>query len=114
METLCTPDGMPIGEVFRDDVSSGWSGIQTITVPGESQLSPPPETATFPPITSDGNGQPQTPDFIVFKPFFMLVVGALLGGVVVTVVMVVSRRHIKTSTHINDSLSQTSGVGLYA
>jgi hypothetical protein len=99
---------MPVGAMFVDDVSSGWSRVQTVTIPGGTVSSSPP------PVTSDdGNNQPQSsgqtqqPDVIFSNPFFLLGVGVLLGGVVVVVVMGVLRRYIKTPTFIND-LPQTN------
>jgi hypothetical protein len=100
------------------DAESGWSGVQTITISGETiSSSPPSQTTTLPPITSDGNDQPQSSgqttlpkDNIFANPLFMLVVGVLLGGTVVAVVMAVVRRHLKTSTYSNGSLYQILGV----
>jgi hypothetical protein len=95
------------------DESSGYSGIQTITVTyGSSSLSPS-QSATFPPVNSDGNSQPQSPDQsqpsnVVFtNPFFTLVIGMLFCGVVVAVVMILLRSHLKPSIYNNNS-SQTN------
>ncbi|MCL1977366.1 MAG: hypothetical protein FWG55_04575 [Candidatus Bathyarchaeota archaeon] len=87
------------------DTSSGWSGVQTITISDKSQSSPLSQTTTLPPVNSDGNSQPQPanqtqpPNSIFSNPLFTLVVGVLLGGIIVAVVLVVLRRHIKTPTY---------------
>ncbi|MCL2691489.1 MAG: hypothetical protein FWE56_04445 [Candidatus Bathyarchaeota archaeon] len=87
------------------DAESGWSGVQTITISGETASSfPPSQTAIFPSVTSDGSSQPQFPDqtqpqnSIFFNLFFLFGVGALFAGVVIVVVMVIVRKHLKTST----------------
>jgi len=85
------------------------SSVKTITVSGDSQLSPPSQTTTFPPVNSEGNGQPQYPSqtqpsgSIFSNSLFTLVVGVILGGIVVAVVMAFLRRHIKMPTYTNDS-----------
>jgi hypothetical protein len=122
--------GIMLGPVdsMSFSTSSDWSGIQTITIPSGTVSSfPPSQTTTFPPVTPD-DSQPYSPDqmyapsqtytpdqvytsdFMFIKPLDALVVGVLLGGVVIVVVLVFLRRHIKTSTDTNDSLCQTSGV----
>jgi hypothetical protein len=85
--------------------SSGWSDVHTITKSGETTLSSPPlQTATFPTVTSDGNGQPQysgqtqPPNSIFANPLFTLVIGVLLGCVVIAVVVMILRWQPKTST----------------
>ena len=96
---------------------SDWSNVKTFTVPNS-----PSQTATLPPVTSEGNSQPQTPgqsqspEYVIFAhPFFLLVVGVFLGGAVAAVIMLFLRRHLKNSTYTNNSLYQTSGVkSLYA
>lgn len=82
--------------------SSGWSTVQTFTIPDVSPLLPS-QTSGSPqnPNTSSDN-QPQPSDYFqsprfVFQPSFLLWVGALLFvGVTVAVVMVFLRRHLKT------------------
>jgi hypothetical protein len=107
METLTSTYGMPIGEMFIADVSSGWSDVQTITVSGESSSSVPSQTTILPSTTPDSNGQQQyhkptyPPDSIFTNPFFMLVIGVILGGVVVAAVVLVLRRQPKNSTQTN-------------
>jgi hypothetical protein len=91
---------------LKHRVSGG--SIQTVTVPNSpwnTNTTSPSQIATFPPVNSEGNSQPQSPDqtqqpnFIFTNPFFMLGIGALLGGsVVVAVVLVILRRHIKKPT----------------
>jgi len=88
---------------------SDWSVTQTITITnGSSSSTPsrtvPPQNPTVPP---DNNGpqtseQNQLPDFM-FNPFFLFGVGVLFAGVVIAVVLVVLRRHIKTPAYTNDS-----------
>ncbi len=87
-----------------EDVASDWSKTQMFTIPGESSLPSPLQTSppTNPAATS-GNNQPQQPDqthppSFVFPTFFLLWIGTLLFvGVVVAVVLVFLRRHLKTS-----------------
>ena len=96
--------------VYVFDAESGWSNIQSITIPNGSS---PSQTATLPSVTSDGsNSLPQSPDqtqppnSIFSNPLFIFGVGALFAGVVIAVVMVIVRKHLKTST--------SGGEGLYA
>jgi hypothetical protein len=102
------PDSIAVLYWFETDVSSGWSSVQTITIPN----TPSQTAATLPPVTSDGNGQPQypgqthPPTSIFTNPLFTFGIGALFAGIVITVVMVVLRRHIKTPTYTNN-LPQT-------
>jgi hypothetical protein len=95
---------------FINGVSSGWSDVQTITILGEAtSSSPTSQTATWPPVSSEGNGQPQfpeqtqQPDSIFSNPFFMFGVGVLFASVVIVGVLVVLRRHIKAPTYTNNS-----------
>jgi hypothetical protein len=106
-----TPQESALGireQILTREESSGWSSIQTITIPDEPTSSPSPsQTATLPPVTSDGNGQPQSPhqtqppNSIFANPLFTLVIGVLLGGVVVATVLMILRRQPKTSTQTN-------------
>jgi hypothetical protein len=104
-----SPDHMFPQYWFETDVSSGWSSVKTITISGESLSSPPSQSVTLPPITSDGNGQPQYPDqtqppnSIFTNPFFLFGAGALFAGVVIAVVLLVLRRSIKTPTYTDDT-----------
>jgi hypothetical protein len=69
--------------------------IQTVTVPALL----PSQTATIPsPVTSDDNiCSPQSLEYIICSnSLFLLVVGAFLGCVVVVVVIVFLRQHLKT------------------
>ncbi|MCL2643454.1 MAG: hypothetical protein FWD52_08120 [Candidatus Bathyarchaeota archaeon] len=80
------------------DAESGWSGVQTITIPDETASSPPSQTATFPTVSTDyGDSQPQSSDFMLSNPFFLLSAGVLFVGIFVVVIVVVLRRHLKTS-----------------
>jgi hypothetical protein len=95
--------------------SSDWSSIQTITIPDVTASSAPPlQTATWPSVTSEGDGQPQysdqtqPPASIFSNPFFTFGVGALFAGVIIVVVLVFLRRHIKTPTYTNNSLRTDS------
>jgi len=97
--------------------SSDYSDIKTLRIGSAS----PSQTTTFPPTTSDSNGQPQSPEqtqtpVVVFtNPLILLMVGVLFAGVVIAVVMVLLRRHLKTSTYTNTLLYQTSRAeSLYA
>ena len=97
--------GMYAPREFVVVASSGWSNIQSITIPNGSS---PSQTATFPSITSDGSNslsqspdQTQPPNSIFSNPLFIFGVGALFAGVVIAVVLVVLRRHLKASTYPN-------------
>ncbi|MCL2642955.1 MAG: hypothetical protein FWD52_05550 [Candidatus Bathyarchaeota archaeon] len=87
---------------YVDESRSDWSKVQTITIPNGSSSQP----ITLPPyVTSDDGdgGQLQPPDqtqplkVLFTNPLFTLVVGVLFGGVVVAVVMMILKRHLKTS-----------------
>jgi len=100
--------------MFLDVATSDWSDVLTFTIPKLElpYMSPPSQTSALPPrpssttIPDDTGNQQQTqpPNFIFTKPFFLLGVGgALFAGVVITVVLVVLRRQIKTPTYTKDS-----------
>jgi hypothetical protein len=82
--------------------SSGWSSIQVFTITsGSSSLQPSQIVTLSPPsVTFKGNFT-QSPDqiyhldFIFTNPFFTLGVVVLFTGVVVVVVLVFLRRHLK-------------------
>jgi len=81
---------------FVSDVSSGWT-VQTFTMLGESSTAPPSQSVIQPenPSTMPDDNQSQIPAF-VFNPFFLLIVGVLFVGVVIVVVSVLIRHHLKT------------------
>jgi len=100
---------IPPNYTFNPEESSGWSRIQTITVNYETLLPSFSQTATLPPpaaIFEDSQpqmqDQPQTLDVIFNQPFFLLVVGFLFVGIVVALVLVFLRRHLKTFEFSND------------
>ena len=97
--------GMHSLKIVRDE-SSGYSNIQVITLTSGSSSLMPSQTATWSPVTSDGETQP--PDIIFTNPLFTFGVGALFAGVVIAVVLVILRRYIKTPTYANDPLHTTS------
>jgi hypothetical protein len=83
-----------------EHATSDYSSIKTLRIGSTS----PAQTATFSPVTSDGNGQPQfphqtqPPKSIFTTPFFTLIIGVLLGCVILAVVvLVIFRRQPKTS-----------------
>jgi len=90
-------------------VTSDWSSIQTITITDKSSSTLPSQTTlpTNPAATPDIN-QPQQPDQIqppsfVFHSSFLLWIGTFLFvGVVVVVVMVFIRRHLRTPNYNDD------------
>jgi hypothetical protein len=98
------------------ETRSDWSSVRVFTVPNDPSGSvSPSQTATFPTASTDEGGQLQTPDqsqppnsSIFANPFFMFGVGALFAGVVVAVVLVVLRRHLKTSTYPHNFSPQTN------
>jgi hypothetical protein len=115
MDTFVSANGMPVGEMFIDDISSGWSSTQTITIPDGTVSSSPPSVTSD--DDDDGNSQPQFPSqtqspnsSIFTNPLFTWGVGVLLGGVVVAVMMMVFlKKYLKTSTaHANDFPSQAN------
>ena len=82
--------------------SSDWSSIQTITI-GESSSSqtpttPPTNAYTPPYVNQTSLPESQLPDFM-FHPFFLLGISALFAGLIVIVVMMFLRRHLKTATY---------------
>ncbi|MDR0460539.1 MAG: hypothetical protein LBH62_03750 [Nitrososphaerota archaeon] len=87
-----SPDHMFPQFWFETDESSGWSSVQTITIASELSSSPS-QTATFPLVTSDGNGQSQSPcqaqpsNGVFSNPLFMFGVGALFAGGIIVVVL---------------------------
>ena len=94
-----SPDHMFPQYWFETDVSSGWSKVQTITI----------SSGTFPPVNSEGNSQLQSPEqtqpsnVIFTNPLFLLSVSILLGSIVVAVVIVILRKHLKTPIYSNTS-----------
>ncbi|MCL2642218.1 MAG: hypothetical protein FWD52_01695 [Candidatus Bathyarchaeota archaeon] len=110
-KTAYMPDRLmpiPVTE-YVPVASSGWSSVQTFTLTYGSSSTTPSQTVTFPSVTSDGgNSLPQSPDqtqpadSIFTNPFFTLSVGVLLGGIVVTTVLLVLKRHLKTPTYTNN------------
>ena len=92
------------------EIRSDWSSVRAFTVPNVPSGSvSPSQTATWSPVTSDGNGQQQYPDQtrppngIFSNPLFMFGAGALFAGVVIAVVLVFLRRHIKIPTYTTNS-----------
>jgi hypothetical protein len=120
-ETYLMPDRLmpiPITE-YVTVASSDWSDVHTITLSGKATSSTPPShTATLPPVTSDDKGQPQSseqtqpPNSSIFSnSFFLFGVGALFAGVIIVVVLVVLRRHIKTPTYSDNSTQTDAYAG---
>jgi len=117
METLTSTYGMPIGEMFVADVSSGWSGIQTIIISDEpvSSSSLPQTTETIPqqstiPANNNNNsnnyGSQKSQKYVIFNhPLFLFGVGALFGGVIVAaMLLVILKQKLQTLEH-TDNLS---------
>ncbi|MDR2720402.1 MAG: hypothetical protein LBC03_06340, partial [Nitrososphaerota archaeon] len=93
------------------EASSDWSNIQIFTIPDSPTVSvSPSQTTTLPPVTSDGNGQPQPPEqtqppnSIFSNPFFMLGISILLGGVVISVIMAILKKQLKPPINTNNNL----------
>jgi len=91
---------------FVSDVSSGWSNIQTFTMPGASTTPPPQNPTTTP--DNNNNNQPQQPDqnmpSFVFHPSFLLWLGTILFvGAIVIVVLAFLKRHLKPPNYNNPS-----------
>ncbi|MCL2642569.1 MAG: hypothetical protein FWD52_03530 [Candidatus Bathyarchaeota archaeon] len=98
------------------DSESGWSKVQTITISSKPSSAPTQTITLSPPSTTsdDGNSYPQSsnqtqPSNVVFtNPFFLLGIGVLFGGVVVAVVMIILKKHLKTQTYPTNGLTQNS------
>jgi hypothetical protein len=108
----------PSSWISSDVEASGWSKVQTFTMPGKPS-SVPLQTATFPPVTFDGsNGQQQTPsqtqppNSVFSNPFFMLGTGVLLGGAIVVIVMTFLKRYIKAPTYPDNSTQINTDIEL--
>ena len=87
------------------EITSNWSGVQTITIGDGSIVLNNEPSATF----NDERGQPQVLDqmrsqsfMYATNPFLLLMVCVFLCGIIVVVVIVL-RNHLKTSTYTNDS-----------
>jgi hypothetical protein len=111
LKPLSTDHGGPLGEAFIDDLTSSWSNINTVTIPGKSSSSSPSQTnpPTNPPATSDNNRpqqseQNQLSDFMS-HPLFLLGVGALVGVGVTVAVLMFTRQRMKTLDYNNSSLT---------
>ena len=94
--------------VVRSLESSNWSNIQTVTISdmfsssASSQTTTPSQNPTAPP----NNNKPQQPDqnmpSFVLHPYILLWIGILLfAGVIITVVIMFAKRHLKNSTYNN-------------
>ena len=107
----------PVGSEFIVKETSGWSSTQTITITGETILSsPPPITSDVndnppqtPEYTSDVNDiPPQAPEYVIFThPVFTFGMGALFAVAIIAVIMVILRRHLKTSDINNSNQTNT-------
>ena len=95
---------IPSSYMFIAEESSGWSNIQTFTMPGGTSSSHSSQTT---PITTSDVNQPQLPEQtqppnFVFPPSFLLWIGTLLFvGIIVAVVLVFLRRHFKPPNYHN-------------
>jgi len=104
----CTnPDSMWAFMAFEADVTSGWSNVQTFTMPGESSSSSQTVAPSQNPTASADSNQPQLsdpnqPPRFVFHPSFLLWLGALLfAGVAIAVVVMFTKKHLKTPNYNN-------------
>ena len=107
------PDRLLFFMWFMTETSSGWSKVQTFTIPGASSSSPS-QTANPPqnPTTSDNN-QPQQPEqtqpSFVLHPSFLLWLGALLfAGVAIAVVVMYTKKHLKPPNYNNPTNNHTT------
>ena len=102
------PDSLFSPLIFVPAVSSGWSKVQTLTLTGSSPSSQPTDSPQNP-TTPPDNNQPQQPDpsqpsIFGFQLSFLLWIATFLFvGIVVAVVLVFLRRHLKPPTYSNDS-----------
>jgi len=99
------------------ETRSDWSSVRVFTVPNDpSGSASPSQSATFPPVTSDGSGQPQIsgqtqpPNGMFSNPLFMFGASVLFAGVVIVVVLVFLRRHIKMLTYTSDSTQPNTAL----
>lgn len=90
------------------DEASGWSDIQTFTMISGSSSSLPSQTTTLSPpsVTFEGNntqpsGQMSPLDFVFTKQVFLFVVSVLFVGVIVTVVLIFLKKHLKPPIYTN-------------
>jgi len=97
---------------IESEVSRNLSGTQAFTMPGGDSLSSSSQTTTLPtnpPTTPEDDmslllpAQPLLPSFMS-NVFFLLLIGVLFVGVVVTVVLVFLRRHLKVFGFSDDFL----------
>jgi len=88
----------------RSSVTSDWSNIQTVTIPDMFSTTSSQITNQNPTASADSN-QPQIPDQtqpprFVFHPSFLLWVGVLLfAGVAIAVVVMFTKKHLKTPNY---------------
>jgi hypothetical protein len=95
--------------------TSDYSITQTFTIPDihspstspSQTTTPPPPSATFEENQTQIPNQPQQPFFVFTNPIWLLVTVVLFAGVIVGVVMVCLRHHLKTSD-FNNNFSQTN------
>jgi hypothetical protein len=101
---------------FVTDAYGDWSKVQTFSIKDEDAWPPPPaqttNTSSVPFATSDNN-QSQRPDF-VFQSVFLLWLGALLfAGVAIAVVVMFTKKHLKTSNYNNNHLTNNNTTYLF-
>jgi len=107
----------PYSTEFVIDTSSDWSKIQTITIPDLPPITSPSQTSPHlqnPTTTPDNNNnQPQQPDpsqpsGFMLQPTVLLWLGTILfTGIAIWIIMMLRKRHLKNSTDIGNSYSQT-------
>jgi len=101
----CTnPDSMWAFMAFEADVTSGWSNVQTFTMPSTSSSSPSQTAPLQNPPEPPNYNQPQYPEqtqppSFVLHSYRLLWIGTLLFvGVIITVVIMFAKRHLKNFT----------------
>ena len=107
-KVMSFPDRLLPFQHVEVEASSGWSKVQTFTMPSESSSSPSQTVApTQNPTASPDSNQPQLPDQIqppsfVFHPSFLLWIGALIfAGIAIAVVVMFAQKHLKLQTTTN-------------
>ena len=85
---------------FVDVVSSGWSKVQTFTIPEHGEASPPTQNATpHPPTTTnnnnnnnnENNNQQQT-TITTLNPLTLIAISILTASIIVTIIMLTHKK----------------------
>jgi len=101
------------------EVESDWSKVQTVTMPGGTSSTPSQTTLPTNPTVSPDNNQTQYPEqtqppSFVFHQTFLLWLGALLfAGVAIAVVVMFTKKHLKTPNYNNPATTNNYTAYLF-